>query len=55
MKLTKRYHKLYHETISLWKIQRVIVKYKLYRNPAKTAKIARKKKKGAEKEARHRA
>lgn len=42
VKLAKIYLKEYEETISSWKVQKVIEKYKLYSNPAKTAKINRK-------------
>jgi transposase InsO family protein len=42
IKLAKIYQNLYHEIISSWKIQQVIKKYKLYPNPAKTAKTTRK-------------
>lgn len=41
-KLSCVYSSLYGEKISAWKIYRVIKKYKLYHNPARTAKIARK-------------
>lgn len=42
MKLRKLYEKEYNEPISSWKIQKVIEKKKLYFNPKRTAKIARK-------------
>ncbi len=49
MKLKKLYQEEYGETISSWKIQRVIEARKLYYNPVKTAKIARKRKKAQKK------
>ena len=42
IKLAKIYLREYGEPISSWKIQYTIVKYKLYPNPRKTAKITRK-------------
>ena len=42
MKIAKLYHDEYGETISSWKVQRVIEKRKLYYNPIKTAKIRKK-------------
>lgn len=42
MKLKKIYKQEYNETISSWKIQKVIEEKKLYFNPVKTAKTARK-------------
>lgn len=43
IKIAKIYQREYGETISSWKVQKVIEKYpKLYHNPAKTAKITRK-------------
>jgi transposase InsO family protein len=42
MKLAKRYKDIYGEKISSWKVQGVIETYKLYYNPVKTARIARK-------------
>jgi transposase InsO family protein len=42
IKLAKIYEREYSETISSWKIQKVIEKYKLYHNPRKTAKITKK-------------
>jgi len=44
-KLRKRYQEIYDETISTWKIQRVINKHSLYPNPAKQAKLALKREK----------
>lgn len=41
-KLSVVYANLYGEKLSAWKIYRVIKKYQLYHNPAKIAKIARK-------------
>ena len=49
IKLKKRYQKIYQETISSWKVQRIIIKYKLYRNPAKTARIVNKRKRAQKK------
>jgi transposase InsO family protein len=42
MKLEKIYERTYRERISSWKIQKVIEAKKLYYNPARTAKITRK-------------
>jgi len=42
MKLKIIYERKFNEKISSWKIQKVIEKHKLYYNPAKTAKIAKK-------------
>jgi len=42
MKLAQRYHKIYGEKISSWKVQKVIESWKLYRNPKKVAKTAKK-------------
>lgn len=43
IKIAKIYEREYGETISSWKVQKVIQKYpKLYHNPAKTAKTTRK-------------
>lgn len=39
IKLAKIYLREYEESISSWKIQKVIEKYRLYHNPRKTAKI----------------
>jgi transposase InsO family protein len=44
-KLKKLYRKKYHETISAWKIERVIRKHGLYPNPVKQAKLTLKRKK----------
>lgn len=44
VKLSVIYENLYQEKISSWKIQKVIEKKKLYYNPLKTAKIAKKRK-----------
>lgn len=49
MKLQKLYEKEYKETISSWKIQKVIENKKLYYNPVKTARIALKRKKAQKK------
>src|SRR3990167_1858701 len=40
MKLKRLYERTYKETISSWKIQRVIEVYCLYRNPKKTQRVA---------------
>jgi transposase InsO family protein len=48
-KIAIRYSQLYQEEISSWKIQKVIEKYKLYYNPKKTAKTARKRKRALKK------
>ena len=42
IKIAKIYQRIFNETISSWKVQRVIKKYNLYYNPAKTAKITKK-------------
>ena len=42
MKLKKIYQTIYNEKISSWKIQKVIEERKLYYNPLKTSRIARK-------------
>lgn len=42
MKLQKLYQNQYQETISSWKIQKVIEKHHLYYNPIKTSRIASK-------------
>jgi transposase InsO family protein len=49
IKLAKIYEREYGETISSWKVQRVIEKKKLYYNPTKTARIAQKRKKTRQK------
>lgn len=49
IKLAKIYKDTYGEKISSWKIQKVIEKYKLYYNPRKTAKIAKKRQKAHKK------
>ena len=49
IKIAKIYQWEYNETISSWKVQKVIEKYKLYHNPAKTAKITRKRLKSQKK------
>jgi len=49
-KIERLYQQEYSEWISSWKIQRVIQKYKLYPNPAKTVKITRKRLQGKKKE-----
>lgn len=49
IKLAKIYKDTYGEKISSWKIQKVIEKYKLYYNPKKTAKIAKKRQKAQKK------
>ncbi len=48
-KLAFIYQRVYQEKISSWKIQKVIEKYKLYNNPLKTAKFARKRKRALKK------
>lgn len=48
-KLSLIYQQLYHEPISAWKIQKTIERYKLYYNPSKTAKIARKRQRAIKK------
>ena len=42
IKLSYIYERMYSEKLSSWKIQKVIEKYHLYRNPTKTVKITRK-------------
>ena len=42
IKLAKIYLREYKESISSWKIQKVIEKYKIYPNPIKTARITKK-------------
>lgn len=42
IKLAVIYERIYHQSISSWKIQRIIQKYKLYPNPKKIAKITHK-------------
>lgn len=49
MKLERIYQQTYQEKISSWKIQKVIEARKLYHNPAKTAKITRKRKQAQKK------
>ena len=49
MKLSKLYEREYKESISSWKIQKVIEKYHLYFNPIKTARIASKRNKSQKK------
>jgi transposase InsO family protein len=49
IKLAKRYKEIYGESISSWQIQRTIEKYKLYYNPTKTKKIAKKRKQAIKK------
>ncbi len=49
IKLAKIYKTTYNEKISSWKIQKVIEKHKLYFNPKKTAKIARKRQRAQKK------
>ncbi|MFH1547388.1 MAG: integrase core domain-containing protein [bacterium] len=49
LKLKRLYQVKYGEEISSWKIQRVIQKYKLYYNPKKTAKVARKRQRSKKK------
>jgi transposase InsO family protein len=48
-KLALIYQQLYQESISSWKVQKVIQKHKLYWQPAKTAKITRKRLRAAKK------
>lgn len=48
-KLTFDYKRIYGQTISAWKIQKVIEKYKLYYHPRKNAKIQRKRKRAQKK------
>lgn len=49
-KIVKIYYTEYNENISSWKVQQVIQKYKLYYNPTKTARIARKRIKAKKKQ-----
>ncbi len=50
IKIAKIYEREYGETISSWKVQKVIEKYpNLYHNPAKTAKTTRKRLQGIKK------
>ena len=42
IKIAKIYEHTFNESISSWKVQKVIEKYKLYYNPQKTARITRK-------------
>lgn len=49
MKLAKLYEQAYDETISSWKIQKVIEKKNLYYHPQKTAKARRKRKQSQKK------
>ena len=49
MKIAKVYRDEYQEGISSWKVQKVIEDYKLYYNPQKTAKLAKKKRKNKKK------
>jgi len=42
IKLARIYLREYEESISSWKVQKVIEKYKLYHNPRKTAKTTKK-------------
>lgn len=44
MKLQARYKEIYHESISSWKIQYTVSKYKLYPNPVKNEKLKEKRK-----------
>jgi transposase InsO family protein len=48
-KLALIYFNLFGEKISCWKVQKVIEKYKLYYNPQRTAKIAKKRKRALKK------
>jgi transposase InsO family protein len=48
-KLPTRYKTEYGEKISSWKVQKVIEEKKLYRNPKKTARIVRKRKRSLKK------
>lgn len=41
-KLAQRYQETYSETISAWKVQKTIEKYRLYYNPIRTEKIRKK-------------
>ena len=49
IKLAVIYARQYGEPISSWKVQRIIQKYKLYHQPAKTAKTTRKRLKAVKK------
>lgn len=49
MKLQEIYRTTYNEKMSSWKIQKVIENWKLYYNPVKTAKIARKRQRAQKK------
>ena len=49
IKLAVIYQRIYGQSISSWKIQRIIQKYKLYPNPKKTAKITKKRLKAIKK------
>jgi transposase InsO family protein len=49
IKIAKIYEREYQEKISSWKVQKVIEKYKLYRNPVKTAETTRKRLKAVKK------
>jgi transposase InsO family protein len=49
IKIAKIYEDEYGEYISSWKVQKVIEKYKLYFNPAKTAKTTKKRLKAVKK------
>lgn len=48
-KLSLIYERTFNEPISAWKIYRVIKKYKLYHNPAKTIRIASKRQRAVKK------
>jgi len=48
-KLARIYQSLYGETISSWKIQKVIEKHKLYYHPQKAARIRRKRQRSLQK------
>lgn len=49
MKIKEIYRTTYNEKISSWKIQKVIENWKLYYNPVKTAKIAKKRRQAQKK------
>ena len=49
MKLVRRYKEVYGETVSSWKIQYTIQKYKLYYHPVKNAKLQAKRKRNQSK------
>ena len=49
IKLSKVYEQEYQEQISSWKIQKVIEEFQLYYNPAKTARIRRKRQRAIKK------